>query len=82
MSAEFTVWEPQWWAKHDASVMLVNGRAPTDRLKRYWGVSMQARIERAHRLGTLSAQQRTGLYSPTGQPVQLGTDLPARLGLA
>ena len=31
-------------------------------LKRYWGVSMQALIERAHRLGTLSAQQRTGLY--------------------
>ena len=104
------------WAG-DAPVMLVNGRAPTDRLrltlahelghlclhsaelggdpedeanafaaeflmpaevirpelrslslgklhglKRYWGVSMQALIERAHRLGTLSAQQRTGLY--------------------
>ena len=31
-------------------------------LKRYWGVSMQALIERAHRLGTLSAQQRTSLY--------------------
>ncbi len=31
-------------------------------LKRYWGVSMQALIERAHRLGTLSAQQRTNLY--------------------
>ena len=31
-------------------------------LKRYWGVSMQALIERAHRLGTLSAPQRTGLY--------------------
>ena len=31
-------------------------------LKRYWGVSMQALIERAYRLGTLSAHQRTGLY--------------------
>ena len=31
-------------------------------LKRYWGVSMQALIERAHRLGTLSAHQRTSLY--------------------
>ena len=31
-------------------------------LKRYWGVSMQALIERAHHLGTLSARQRTGLY--------------------
>ena len=31
-------------------------------LKRYWGVSMQALIERAHRLGTVSASQRTGLY--------------------
>ena len=31
-------------------------------LKRYWGVSMQALIERAYRLGTLSARQRTGLY--------------------
>ena len=31
-------------------------------LKRYWGVSMQALIERAHRLGTISASQRTGLY--------------------
>ena len=31
-------------------------------LKRYWGVSMQALIERAHWLGTISASQRTGLY--------------------
>ena len=31
-------------------------------LKRYWGVSMQALIERAHRLGTISAHQRTNLY--------------------
>ena len=31
-------------------------------LKRYWGVSMQALIERGHRLGTLSARQRTGFY--------------------
>ena len=31
-------------------------------LKRYWGVSMQALIERAYRLGTLSAQQRTSFY--------------------
>ena len=31
-------------------------------LKRYWGVSMQALIERAYRLGTLSARQRTSLY--------------------
>ena len=31
-------------------------------LKRYWGVSMQALIERAHRLGTLSTRQRTGFY--------------------
>ena len=31
-------------------------------LKRYWGVSMQALIERAYRLGTLTARQRTGLY--------------------
>ena len=31
-------------------------------LKRYWGVSMQALIEHAYRLGTLSAQRRTGFY--------------------
>lgn len=31
-------------------------------LKRYWGVSMQALIERAYRLGTVSASQRTGFY--------------------
>jgi len=31
-------------------------------LKRHWGVSMQALIERGYRLGTLSARQRTGLY--------------------
>ena len=31
-------------------------------LKRCWGVSMQALIERAHRLGTISGQQRTNLY--------------------
>ncbi len=32
------------------------------RLKRYWGVSMQSLIERAYRLGTLSAGRRTGFY--------------------
>ena len=31
-------------------------------LKRYWGVSMQALIERGYRLGTLSARQRTSFY--------------------
>ncbi len=31
-------------------------------LKRYWGVSMQALIERGYRLGTLSASQRTSFY--------------------
>ena len=31
-------------------------------LKRYWGVSMQALIERGYQLGTLSARQRTSLY--------------------
>ena len=31
-------------------------------LKRYWGVSMQALVEHAYRLGTLSAQRRTGFY--------------------
>jgi Zn-dependent peptidase ImmA (M78 family)/DNA-binding XRE family transcriptional regulator len=31
-------------------------------LKRCWGVSMQALIERAHRLGTVSAGRRTNLY--------------------
>ncbi len=31
-------------------------------LKRYWGVSMQALIERAYRLGTVAARQRTGFY--------------------
>ncbi len=31
-------------------------------LKRQWGVSMQALIERAHRLGTLSPAKRTSLY--------------------
>jgi len=31
-------------------------------LKRHWQVSMQALIERAFRLGTLTAHQRTGLY--------------------
>lgn len=31
-------------------------------LKRHWGVSMQALIERAHRLGTLSARERTNFY--------------------
>lgn len=31
-------------------------------LKREWGVSMQALIERAHRLGTLPSNQRTQLY--------------------
>jgi len=31
-------------------------------LKRYWGVSMQALIERAYRLGVLSKPQRTQLY--------------------
>ncbi len=32
------------------------------RLKRLWGVSMQALIERAYRLGTLSSEKRTSLY--------------------
>ncbi len=31
-------------------------------LKRHWGVSMQALIERAYRLKTISASQRTSLY--------------------
>ena len=31
-------------------------------LKRHWGVSMQALIERAYRLRTISATQRTSLY--------------------
>ena len=31
-------------------------------LKRQWSVSMQALIERAHRLGTLTAAKRTSLY--------------------
>jgi Zn-dependent peptidase ImmA (M78 family) len=31
-------------------------------LKREWGVSMQALIERAHQLGLVSPTQRTGLY--------------------
>ena len=31
-------------------------------LKRFWGVSMQALIERAYHLGTLTAKQRTYLY--------------------
>ena len=31
-------------------------------LKRQWGVSMQALIERAHRLGTISPAKRTSLY--------------------
>ena len=40
------------------------GQVPLGRLyslERCWGVPMQALIERVHRLGTLSAQQRTGL---------------------
>lgn len=31
-------------------------------LKRHWGVSMQALIERAYNLGVLTASQRTSLY--------------------
>lgn len=31
-------------------------------LKRHWGVSMQALIERAHQLDTVSSAQRTGFY--------------------
>ncbi len=31
-------------------------------LKRYWGVSMQALIERAYHLGTIATRQRTGFY--------------------
>lgn len=31
-------------------------------LKRYWGVSMQALVERAFELGTLTVSQRTSLY--------------------
>ena len=43
-------------------------------LKRYWGVSMQALIERAYRLGTLSARQRTTRPSAAaaGAPSQRG----------
>lgn len=39
---------------------LTMGRLPD--LKRQWGVSMQALIERAHQLGVLVAGQRTALY--------------------
>ena len=50
-------------------------------LKRQWGVSMQALIERAHQLGTLGAQERTNFYkrfSARGWRIQepLSNELP------
>lgn len=62
-------------------------------LKRFWGVSMQALIERAYHLGTLAAKQRTYLYKRfsalgwrTHEPVsdELAPErprLPADIGL-
>lgn len=44
---------------------MLRARLTLDRLaelKRYWGVSMQALIERANTLGTLAPAQRTSLY--------------------
>lgn len=53
-------------------------------LKRYWGVSMQALIERAYRLGTLGMRERTNLYkgfSARGWRVQepLSDELPSEI---
>ena len=50
-------------------------------LKRQWGVSMQALIEQAHRLGTVGSRERTNLYkafSARGWRVQepLSDELP------
>ena len=36
-------------------------------LKREWGVSMQALIERAYDLGVLGTQERTALYKQTSR---------------
>ena len=53
-------------------------------LKRYWGVSMQALIERAYTLGTLGMRERTNLYkgfSARGWRVQepLSDQLPPEI---
>ncbi|MFT4189795.1 MAG: XRE family transcriptional regulator [Aeromicrobium sp.] len=65
VEAQANVFAAELLMPRDEITPMLRQRLTLDRLadlKRYWGVSMQALIERAHALGTLTATQRASLH--------------------